>query len=46
MSVVIRYFDKKLNTPVESFIGLQRLLKVDAQSIFDSLNDMLVNKLN
>lgn len=46
MSVVIRYFDKKLNTPVENFIGLQRLLKVDAQSIFDSLNDMLVNKLN
>lgn len=46
MSVVVRYFDKSLNTSVESFVALQRLLKVNAQSIFDSLNDVLVNKLN
>lgn len=38
MSVVIRYFDKTLNKRVESFVGLQRLFKVDAQSFFDSLN--------
>lgn len=45
MSIVIRYFDSNLNQPVEHFVCLQRLTSVNAQSIFDSLNDVLINKL-
>jgi len=45
MCIVIRYFDSNLNQPVEHFVCLQRLTSVNAQSIFDSLNDVLVNKL-
>jgi len=43
ITITIQYFD---NTPVESFVVFQKLLKVDALSIFDSLNYILVNKLN
>ncbi|XP_025199262.1 zinc finger MYM-type protein 1-like [Melanaphis sacchari] len=46
MSIVIRYFDSILNKPVEHFVCLQRLTTVDAQSIFNSLNYVLVNKLS
>jgi len=46
MSIVIRYFDSNLNKPVEHFVCLQRLTTVDAQSIFNSLNYVLVNKLS
>jgi len=30
MSIVVRFFDTSLNEPVEYFMGLQRLLKVDS----------------
>ncbi|XP_050064153.1 zinc finger MYM-type protein 1-like, partial [Aphis gossypii] len=45
MSLVVRYFDSKLNQTVEHFLCLQRLTSVDAQSIFDSINNVLINKL-
>ena len=44
MSVVVRFFDDDLNRHVEHFIGLRRLTTVDAQSIFDKLEEFL-NKL-
>ncbi|CAM5091286.1 unnamed protein product [Eretmochelys imbricata] len=39
MSTVVRYFDNEKHSPVEHFVSVQRLLTVDAQSIFDQLND-------
>lgn len=45
MSLVVRYFDSKLNQPVEHFLCWQRLTSVDAQSIFGSINNVLINKL-
>ncbi|CAM4643576.1 unnamed protein product [Lepidochelys kempii] len=41
MSIVVRYFDNEKHSPVEHFVSVQRLLTVDAQSIFDQLNDVL-----
>ncbi|CAM5083951.1 unnamed protein product [Eretmochelys imbricata] len=41
MSMVVRYFDNEKHSPVEHFVSVQRLLTVDAQSIFDQLNDVL-----
>lgn len=43
MSIVVRFFDTSLNKPVEYFMGLQRLLKVDSQSIFEALNNFVEN---
>ncbi|CAM4587650.1 unnamed protein product [Lepidochelys olivacea] len=39
MSIVVRYFDNEKHSPAEHFVSVQRLLTVDAQSIFDQLND-------
>lgn len=41
LSIVIRYFDEGKNKPVETFITLNQMKSVTAQSIFESLNDML-----
>ncbi|XP_050065981.1 uncharacterized protein LOC126555058 [Aphis gossypii] len=41
LSLVIRYFDEDTYMPVERFIGLHRVEKVDSQSIFDELSKML-----
>ncbi|CAH2315264.1 zinc finger MYM-type 1-like [Pelobates cultripes] len=41
MSVVVRYFNNEQQSPVEHFVSIQRLLKVDAQSIFDQINNVL-----
>ncbi|KAG6922295.1 zinc finger protein 862 [Chelydra serpentina] len=41
MSIVVWYFDNEKHSPVEHFVSVQRLLTVDAQSIFDQLNDVL-----
>ncbi|CAM5092019.1 unnamed protein product [Eretmochelys imbricata] len=47
MSVVLQYFDNEKHSPVEHFLTVQRLLTVDAQSIFDQLNDILgILKIN
>lgn len=43
MSIVIRYFDDDLFAPNECFIGLRRLLLVDAQSIFNELSHVMDN---
>ncbi|XP_025407639.1 zinc finger MYM-type protein 1-like [Sipha flava] len=41
LSVVIRYFDKIINCPVEHFVCMKRVLSVDAQSIFNVLSDVI-----
>jgi len=41
LSVVFRYFDIKTNRPIETFITLIRMLSVDAESIFNALNDVI-----
>lgn len=41
LSVVIRFFDEEKNEAVEQFIGLQRLVSVDAQSIFNCLTNTI-----
>ncbi|KAG6935870.1 zinc finger MYM-type containing 1 [Chelydra serpentina] len=41
MSIVVRYFDNEKHSSVKHFVSVQRLLTVDAQSIFDQLNDIL-----
>ncbi|CAM4642659.1 unnamed protein product [Lepidochelys kempii] len=41
MYIVVRYFDNEKHSPVEHFVSVLRLLTVDAQSIFDQLNDVL-----
>lgn len=43
LSLVIRYFDEDVFRPIERFIGLYRVRKVDAQSIFDELSSTLTN---
>lgn len=40
-SVVFRYFDTITNRPIETFITLRRLLSVDAESIFNVLDDVI-----
>lgn len=37
LAIVLRYLPKNLSVPVETFVGLRRLLKTDAQSFFDKL---------
>ncbi|KAL4153862.1 hypothetical protein QTP88_001695 [Uroleucon formosanum] len=41
LSVVFRYFDTKKNRPIETFITLRRMLCVDAESIFNALDDII-----
>lgn len=41
LSVVFRYFDTKMNRPIETFITLRRMLSVDVESIFNVLNDVI-----
>jgi len=41
LSIVIRYFNKHTNCPVEQFICLKRMTAVDVQSIFSSLHDII-----
>ncbi|CAM5122470.1 unnamed protein product [Natator depressus] len=41
MSIVVQYFNNEKHSPAEHFVSVQRLLTVDAQSIFDQLNDVL-----
>lgn len=36
MSVIVRYYDDFINSPVEYFIRVKRPTAVDVQSIFDS----------
>lgn len=43
LSLVIRYFDEDVFRPIERFIGLFRVKKVDAQSIFDELSSTLTD---
>ncbi|KAF0757116.1 zinc finger MYM-type protein 6-like, partial [Aphis craccivora] len=43
MSVIIRYFDEEKCQPVEHFIGLQRLLSVTSEAIFNSLSNQISN---
>ena len=41
LSIVIRFFDEEKNEAVKQFIGLQRLVSVDAQSIFNCLTNTI-----
>lgn len=41
MAVAVRYFDEDLCKPVEQFIGIQRLIAVDANTIFNSLTNKI-----
>ncbi|XP_060846033.1 uncharacterized protein LOC132925678 [Rhopalosiphum padi] len=41
LSVCVRYFNKKENRPVEHFVGVKRLLSVNAQSVYDSLTEAI-----
>lgn len=43
ISVIVRFYDKSLNKPVEYFICMQCLIAVEAQSIFNSLDGIVVN---
>ncbi|CAI6357084.1 unnamed protein product [Macrosiphum euphorbiae] len=45
ISVIVRFYDESLNKPVEYFVCMQRLIAVDAQSIFNSLDGIVVNQL-
>lgn len=45
ISVIVRFYDESLNKPVEYFVCMQRLTAVDAQSIFNSLDGIVVNQL-
>jgi len=46
ISVIVRFYDESLNKPVEYFVCMQRLTAVDAQSIFNSLDGIVVNQLS
>ncbi|XP_050064492.1 uncharacterized protein LOC126553354 [Aphis gossypii] len=41
ISICVRYFNKKENRPVELFVGVKRLLSVNAQSVYDSLTEAI-----
>lgn len=45
LSVVFRYFDTKTNRPKETFIALKRILTVNAESIFNALDNILTCQL-
>jgi len=41
LSIVFRYFDKFKNRPMEQFVCMKRMMSVDAQSIFNALNEIV-----
>ncbi|KAL4089624.1 hypothetical protein QTP88_024635 [Uroleucon formosanum] len=41
LPVVIRYFDKFKNMPIEQFVCMKRMMTVDATSIFNALNEVV-----
>jgi hypothetical protein len=41
MAIVLRYFDDKLNSPVEHLVAIRRLTSIDAQAIFNELKVVL-----
>lgn len=45
MSVIVRYCDDIINSPVEYFVCMMRLTAVDSQSIFDSLSSIVEKQL-
>lgn len=45
LSIVVRYFDSATYRPVESFITLKRMISVTANSIFQTVDDVLTIEL-
>ena len=45
LSIVVRYFNSDTNRPVESFIILKRMTSVNANSIFQTIDDVLTGSL-
>ncbi|XP_022183530.1 zinc finger MYM-type protein 1-like [Myzus persicae] len=45
MSVIVRYYDDIINSPVEYFVCMMQLTAVDSQSIFDSLSSIIEKQL-
>jgi len=45
LSIVICYFDPATNRPVESFITLKKMISVTANSIFQTINDVVTIEL-
>lgn len=41
LSIVVRFFDKVKNCPVEQFICMKRLLSTDSQSIFNVISEVI-----
>jgi len=41
IAIVLRFFDDKLNSPVENLVAIRRLTSVDAQAIFNELKNVL-----
>lgn len=41
LSIVVRYYDSIKNCPVEQFVCMKRLLSTDAQSIFNTLCEVI-----
>lgn len=41
LSVVVRYFDKSKNKPIEQFVCMKRMMSVDAQSVFNVLTEVV-----
>ncbi|XP_050065097.1 uncharacterized protein LOC126554022 [Aphis gossypii] len=41
LSIVVRYYDSIKNCPVEQFVCMKRLLSTDAQSIFNTLYEVI-----
>lgn len=41
LSIVIRYFSTALNRPIETFVDLNRMISVTAESIFKSLENVI-----
>lgn len=41
MAIVLRFFDDKLNSPVEHLVAIRRVTSVDAQAIFSELKVVL-----
>lgn len=45
MSVIVRYYDDIINSPVEYFVCMMRLTAVDSQSISDYLSSIVEKQL-
>lgn len=43
LAVLVRYFDYTKNRPVETLLSLKRLKSVNAEDIFNTLTDVLVD---